>query len=308
MYKDCLFIDYDAIKALDIKPKEYYFWAEEVLKTASSCILPTKTRIPLKESDYFNVMPCVIPNEDVLGLKVVTRSENRRDHNGKNIDGDILLYRYDDFSLYALIDGAYITTVRTAAVAVYSMMRIAQKRKIIAMVGLGNIGTAIGDILFDIMSNEVFTVKLFRYKGQAEIFASRYKNKKNVHFIYCDSYEELMKDSDVVFSSITYAEKDFCPASCYKDGVTVIPVHLRGFMDCDLHFDHIVTSDLESIKKFRYYDQFKRLSLINNLLAGTAGPIRNQDSDRILVYNLGLATYDLFFANKITKLIQNDKA
>lgn len=295
MYKNIITISQEQIESLGITAQEKYDWVDTTLRHKSEYVLPTKTRMPLKENDYFNVMPCALPSENVLGLKVVTRNENRRLRGQNNIDGDILLYSYDDFLPMALIDGAYITTIRTAAVAVHSLLNFAPKREVIAMVGLGNIGTEIGNILFPLIKNDKTIIKLYRYKEQAEKFAAKFSHYTNLEFQYCDTYESLMAYSDVVVSSITFIEGDFCDPSVFKKECTVIPVHLRGFKECDRTFDHVITSDLVSIKKFQNYDQIKKLSYIDDLVAW-GGYIADKQT---IIYNLGLAVYDLFFAAKI---------
>lgn len=295
MYKNITTISQEQIESLGITAQEKYDWVDTTLRHKSEYVLPTKTRMPLKENDYFNVMPCALPSENVLGLKVVTRNENRRLRGQNNIDGDILLYSYDDFLPMALIDGAYITTIRTAAVAVHSLLNFAPKREVIAMVGLGNIGTEIGNILFPLIKNDQTIIKLYRYKDQAEKFAAKFSQYTNLEFQYCDTYGALMADSDVVVSSITFIEGDFCDPSVFKKECTVIPVHLRGFKECDRTFDHVITSDLVSIRKFQNYDQIKKLSYIDDLVAW-GGYIADKQT---IIYNLGLAVYDLFFAAKI---------
>ncbi len=302
MYKNIITIDQDQIESLNISAREKYDWIDQALKNKKDYVLPTKTRMPLNATDYFNVMPCALPSENALGLKVVTRNEARRKRGDLNIDGDIMLYSYEDFLPLALIDGAYITTVRTAAVAVHSMLNLAAAHKTIAMIGLGNIGTEIGNILFELIKKEKTIVKLFRYKDHAEKFIERFRGYTNLTFEICDSYEDLMKDSDVVFSSVTYVEKDFCDPSVYKKGCTIIPVHLRGFKECDKSFDHIITSDLVSIQKFENYEKMKKMSYLDDIFADLQS---YKPDNRTIIYNLGLAIYDLFFASKIYKKIHN---
>lgn len=307
MYKNIITIDQEQIKSLNITAKEKYDWIDYTLRNKSKYILPTKTRMPLNESDYFNVMPCALPSEKVLGLKVVTRNESRRECGFSNIEGDILLYSYDNFLPVALIDGAYITTLRTAAVAVHSLINFAKKRDVIAIVGLGNIGTEIGNILFELVKNDNITVKLYRYKDQAERFATKFEHYNNLTFQFCETYEELISDSDVVISAITFIEDDFCSPSVFKKECVVIPVHLRGFKECDKEFDHVITSDLISIKKFENYDKIKKLSYMDDIFNDCLNGGYDLDG-RTIIYNLGLAIYDLFYACKIyNKIIGHEQ-
>lgn len=295
-------VSHEMIKDLKISARDCYDWIDFAMKNREIFVNPHKTRIPLDGTNYFNVMPCVIPSENFMGLKVVTRNEKRRETGKLNLDSKVMLYRYDTCELVAVMDANYITTMRTAAVAVHTMLNIAQEYSVISMIGLGNIGTAIGDILFELIKDKKVVVKLFKYKDHAEKFAARYKKYDNITFEICDDHTELMKDSDVILSSVTYAVDDFAPSSVYKKGCTVIPVHMRGFMDCDLNFDHVITSDLESIQGFKYYGNFKKLSLLNDVIFDPS-KVRNNPDDRVIVYNLGLALHDIYYADKIYKAL-----
>lgn len=298
-------INFDTIKGLNINPVEYYDWIDYVLKNRDKYIMPVKTRIPFRENDYFNIMPCVLPEDNYMGLKVITRNEQRRENGKLNLDGQIYLYSYDKCELLAIMDGNYITTIRTAAVAVHTLINMVKDYNKIALIGLGNIGTAIGDILFEKTKTKNYTVKVYKYKGQEERFINRFQDKyKNITFEICESYEELMQDSDAIISSITFIENDFCKPSIYKPGCTIIPVHMRGFMKCDLEFDHVVVSDLERVKHFQYYNEMKKISLTDEILFNKK-EIREKDSDRVIVYNLGLSITDLYFGAKIYNILSN---
>lgn len=300
-------ITFNDIKALNITPHQSYEWIDFVLRNRDKFVLPTKVRIPLEGSDYCNVMPCSMPDGKFFGLKVINRSEARREQGDLNLDSQILLYDYDSANLKAILDGNYITTIRTAAVAVHSIMNFAGDYETVAMVGLGNIGVAIGDILFEMIKDKKVTVKLYNYKDHAKRFIDRFGKYENVNFVTCDTYDELMSDSDLVISSVTYIENDFCDPSVYKKGCTVIPVHMRGFMESDLVFDHIIVSDMVRAKGFKYFDSYKKVTLTDDILEGKVKVRENKD-DRVLIYNLGLAITDLYFASEIYKMMDKPES
>ena len=133
----------------------------------------------------------------------------------------------------------------------------------------------------------------------------RFGKYDNITFVVCDTYDELMKDSDLVISSVTYAESDFCDPSVYKPGCTILPVHMRGFMECDLQFDHMIVSDMVRAKGFKYFDSYKKVTLTDDILEGKV-KVRENPEDRVLIYNLGLAITDLYFASKIYELISKE--
>ncbi len=299
------YITHTHIKDTGITNQECYEWVDYILRHQAEYRLPLKTRIALEKSDYFNIMPCVMPSENIMGVKVVTRNQFRRENGGLNIEAQILLYRYDTEELLALLDGNWITTMRSAAIAVHSLIHCSVNKKKIAFLGVGNIGTAVADILFSVKPEEQFNINVLKYKNQAERFVDRYKELRNLTFNICDNAEDTVNDCDVIVSCVTYADKDFCKASVYKKGCTVIPVHMRGFMECDKEFDHVITSDLESIKKFNYYDNIKRLSLLNDVVFDP-DTIRRDPNDRVIIYNLGIALYDIYFAYKVYQKSKDD--
>lgn len=102
------------------------------------------------------------------------------------------------------------------------------------IVGLGNTARATLLCILEQEPERHFSVKLVRYKDQAELFIERFKEYKNVSFEIVDSAEAMAGDVDVSISCITNAQGLLVPdEKTFKPGVTVIPVHMRGLQDCD---------------------------------------------------------------------------
>lgn len=89
----------------------------------------------------------------------------------------------------------------------------------------------------------------------------------------------------------------------YPTGCTIIPVHTAGFQNCDLEFEKVIVDDIDHVKKYRYYDQFKgRMARITDF-ANNRAKGRENDFERILVYNGGIAITDIYWAMKIVEKI-----
>lgn len=297
-------ITHEDINKLKISSLAFLEWIDFPLRNREVFNLPTKVRIPLAGSDYCNIMPCALPSENVFGIKVINRDEKRRSQGKLNMDSQILLYSYDTCDFLCLMDGNLITAMRTAAVAVHSVLNMVESFDIIALLGLGNIGTAIGEMLFSATKEMQYTVKLFKYKNQADIFIERFKRFSNITFQIYDTYTELMEDSDLIISCVSYASNDFCSPDIYKTGCTIIPVHMRGFMECDPVFDNIIVSDLTRAEGFQYYDRFRKLTYTDDILKGTR-QARQKKEDRIIIYNLGLSITDIYFAYRIYNMMND---
>ena len=223
-----------------------------------------------------------------------------------SLGSDIMLYNAKNGELLALMDGDWITTMRTGAVAAASAKALRKSNaSVYGFVGLGNTARASLLCILEAEPEKQFKVKLLRYKNQAEQFIARFTDYANVDFEIVDSISELAQTVDVFISCITSAngllvedEKMFQP------GVTVIPVHMRGLQNCDTTFDRVFGDDTDHVKGFKYFSQFRDYNEIGEVLSGR-DPGRKSDKQRILDYNYGLALHDIMFASKLYEALAN---
>ena len=90
----------------------------------------------------------------------------------------------------------------------------------------------------------------------------------------------------------------------YQPGTLLIPIHTRGFQNCDLFFDKVYGDDTNHVKGFRYFSQFKRYNEFGNVLLGEDRG-RENDDERIIAYNIGLGLHDVLFAHKIYERLKD---
>lgn len=139
-------------------------------------------------------------------------------------------------------------------------------------------------------------VKLIRYHGHENRIMDLFRQDPDVHFVLCDTYEEVIGGSDLVISAITKVTENFVTDEYFKEGCTVIPICTMGFQNCDLFFDRVFTDEIEQIRGFKYFDHFAPVTTnVTDVLNGVA-PGRTDNVQRILVYNYGIAIHDLVFA------------
>lgn len=293
------YIKEDEIANLNIDSFTLVNWVDECLRNKYSYDLPPKISIKKEGHIFYNIMPTILENHNLAGVKIVNRYPDRV----PTLDSKILIYDYTDGHLKYILDGDTITALRTGAVAVHSIKLFAKDDfKTITLIGLGKMMYAAAKILFDLFSNKELTVKLYRYKNHAELFIQAFSKYKNINFETYDTYKDAMFDSDVIISAVTYADRDFCDVKYYKKGCLIVPIHTLGFQNCDLVFDKIYGDDYGHIKDFKYFNQFKQFHEVAEVLKDRSlGRANNEE--RILVYNIGLAIHDIFFAKKIIELI-----
>lgn len=293
-------ITYSNIKNEKIEPKQCYEWVSDVIKNKSKAILPAKISLkPDIEGVFYNTMPSIIPEADCAGIKLVTRYPDRE----PSLDSQILLYNLKTGKNIALLDGNWITAMRTGAVAAHSISLLAVKDfSTLGFIGLGNTARTTLMVLEALYPKRQMTIKLKSYKNQHILFAERFKDYTNITFEYCDTYKAVIEDSDVVISAATVFEQDICDDKYFKKGILVVPIHTRGFTNCDLFFDKVYADDVNHVKGFKNFDKFKFFSEVSEVVNGV-NPGRQNDEERILAYNIGISLHDIYFAKKIYDII-----
>ena len=297
-------ISFEDIRSLGISPEHCYKWVSEMIKDKKDTFLPAKTHMNMPGNIFCNVMPALIPyaNGTVGGIKVVTRYPERM----PSLDSKILLFNANSGEFLALMDGNWITAMRTGAVAAHSVMHLAKSDwNTVGMIGLGNVARASLLILASVAEGKQLNVKLLRYKNQAELFAERFKEFANINFCIVDSAEECIRESDVIISCATYFEDDIADDSWFKEGVLVVPVHTRGFTNCDLFFDKVFADDTGHVDHFKYFSKFRYYAELSDVVNGKCAG-RESDSERILAYNIGISIHDINYANHIFEMFKNN--
>jgi ornithine cyclodeaminase len=293
----------DDIKALKIPATRCIEWVEESFKMKSQSQLPPKISLHPQEDDFFNTMPCILPKEyHTFSVKIVNRIKG----NHPALKSKLSLFDTITGSMLALMDANWITNMRTGAVAALAIKTFKKRNaRVFALMGLGEIAHSTMQCIIASCKHEELYIKLLKYKDQAESFAYTYQKVSNLHFTIVNTMDDFIKGSDVVISCITSADGILEPKNnLFKPGVLVLPIHTRGFQNCDLFFDKVFADDRGHVKDFKYFDRFKYFDEIGNvLLCKSKG--RENDTERILSYNIGLGLHDAVFAYKIYNMIEN---
>lgn len=292
------------IDELQINPAECIEWVRQGFLMKDTAQMPAKLSVHPQGEDFMTSMPCLLPSQDgkkYFGLKLVSRIEGQT----PTLKSDITLYDAETGQLLAIMDGDWITAMRTGAVAALAAKTF-QRTGVdtYSMIGLGNIARAVALCLIADNSHRPITIRLMRYKDQAEQFIERFKAYDHVRFEIIDDPTTFITETDVLISCVTVATELLFPDdTLYQEGITVIPVHVRGFQNCDLFFDKVFGDDTEQIQRFKYFNQFRQYDEIHHVLQGKT-PGRTNDKERILSYNYGIALHDIVFASKIYERVK----
>ncbi len=297
-------IQQSQIDALHLNPATCVEWVKEAFLMKDDIQMPAKMSVHPQGEDFITSMPCLLPEsqgQKYFGIKMVSRIDGQV----PTLQSNIFLYDAKSGHLLAVVDGDWITAMRTGAVAALATKTLQRKgNSVYSIMGLGNIGRAVGLCLAADNRDRQITFRLLRYKDQAERFVERLKDFDNVNFEIVDDKRTFAAEADVLISAVTVATELLFPDDdLFRKGVTVIPVHMRGFQNCDLFFDKVFGDDTGQVSGFKYFNQFRQYDEFHHVLQGK-NPGRTNDEERILSYNYGIALHDIFFASRIYERIQ----
>lgn len=298
-------ISNEQILALNISPETCVKWAHEALMLKYESVMPAKAHIHIPgQFDFFTSMPCLLPKEyGLFGCKVASRFSNSH----PSVKSHLMLCDSTNGNFLSLIDCEWITSMRTGATAALAILTYRKSdAHVYSFMGLGNAGTSALRCFLGATKSEQKVVRLLRYKDHAERAIERFSAQyPETRFEIADDMTALVNGADVVTSCITVAPNLLVEdTSLFKPGVLLVPVHTRGFQNCDTVFEKIFGDDTAQISVFQYFNQFRSFHEFSEVLLGRVEG-RANDSERIIAYNIGLGLLDVYFAGKISQLIKN---
>lgn len=254
-------------------------------------LAPKITFRPEPES-FYTSMPSGNRNDGVLGLKLIQRP-SFSDKNAPSVFGTMFLNDYATGELLSIMDATWLTSIRTGAVAALSIQAYScQPVEKISIMGIGNVGLATLQCIAETMPL-IKHVKVLDYKDSVERIINRFGGSR-FNIVKCGDVESLFSETQVVITSLTYAEKPFVKKEWLFDGIFALPLHMRGWQDVDPCFDKMFTDDHAHTKSWLYRFDGE----LGEVLAGMKKG-RDNASQKIIAYNYGIAVDDL----AVSKLI-----
>ena len=208
----------------------------------------------------------------------------------------------------AILDGTYITAIRTAAASGVTAKHFARPdSQVLSIIGTGVQGKYHTICLLPMLKN-LHTIKIFdKYPPSLEGYKTQLAPfiPNNIKVVTASSFKEACFDSDVIVTATAPVYETILNDKWVKPGALVMPVHRSGWNeDLLIKFDKLIADD---------YNQF--VSLIKNSYSpipdkpyAEMGDIitgkksgRENDKERIISFNCGMAIYDVIFATKIVE-------
>ncbi|MGZ2416616.1 ornithine cyclodeaminase/alanine dehydrogenase-like protein (mu-crystallin family) [Staphylococcus caledonicus] len=166
-----------------------------------------KTETPLRyvlafnEENRYLVMPALSDELKIVGIKTVTFAPDNPKKGKKTITGSVLLSDYETGETLAVLDGSYLTKIRTGAISGVATKYLAREdAKTLCVIGAGD--QAEGLIAAVMAVRNIDTVHFSsRTKENAEKLASDVAEEYNVQTKVFDEADDAMEDADVVVTA-----------------------------------------------------------------------------------------------------------
>ena len=275
-----------------------------------SVIMPPRTVIKIRKHEgVFNVMPAYIGGSvDALGVKVVTDyPRNPSKNNQPTILSDILVYDPRTGKLLAVMDGVYVTSMRTGAVSGVGTKYLSRKNaKVVGIIGTGVQARTQAMAICEVRNIE--KIKCYDIIPQAkQKFSEEMSKKLGVNVLSVDHPKDVVIESDIVVDASTSTTLGF-GSDWIRPGTHVMIIGGQE-IDKSLHAKSklIVDSREGFIQHFPQSDPNDIYAELQEIIAGTKKG-RISDEEITLFRHVGIAVNDIMPAMKVYKTALSMKA
>jgi ornithine cyclodeaminase/alanine dehydrogenase len=269
---------------------------------------PPKPGIHTLEGTFIHAMPGFLPRKKAAGMKWVSGYSANFQYSLPSIMGLIILNDPDTGQPIAVMDGGYITALRTAAVSGVSARYLAaEDAGCVGIVGAGVQGRFNMQSLTEVLPR-IEEIKIFdTNQSVLAQFLTTAREHPSLNVITCASAREVIEGADVIVTATGHLEERVYKEKWVKDGALVLPVHTRGWEQALLNqADKLVIDDWEQFNKALggsdgYYSPLPELyAELGEIVVGKK-PGRENSAERIINFNFGMAIHDVYMATEVLK-------
>ncbi len=188
----------------------------------ASVPLRTNIDVPKQEGQSLYMPAYVESDEDALGVKIVSVYPNNIKKDIPSVPATMITLDPETGMVDAILDGTYLTQLRTGAVQGAATELLARKdAKIGALIGTG--GQAECQLWAMLTARELEEIRIFDIDFErATEFAKHMETVYNVKMIPCETAQKCVEGADVI-TSVTTSKQPTFSAEWVKEGA-----HING--------------------------------------------------------------------------------
>lgn len=266
---------------------------------------PPKLPIHPLPDAFINAMPACLPGKNVCGMKWVSGFPTNVPKGLPTIAAMIILNDPQNGMPLAVLDGTYITAIRTVAVSAVATKHLCnQDASVLAIIGCGIQGKYHAIALHHIVPS-LSVVKISDiYKPSISSFVAEISNRvPTLRIEVCDTPEEAIKGADLVVTATGKLLKPIYKNAWVKEGALLLPVHTQGWdPSTPSKMDKLVVDDwaqFRTIGDILYQPLPEKPHAETGEIVAGLKPGRENRKERIVNFNKGLAIHDILMASII---------
>ncbi|MDH5437785.1 MAG: ornithine cyclodeaminase family protein [Candidatus Bathyarchaeota archaeon] len=309
MSLDVLYLSKEDIEETDLTMAEIINVVEEALreKGEGRVEMPPKPGIHPRTDAFIHAMPAFIPRMKAAGVKWVSGFPSNRKYGLPYIMGVLVLNDPETGAPICIMDASWVTAKRTGAATAVAAKYLARKdSKVFGILGCGVQGRNNLEALFtffkgleEVRAYDISQANLQRY-------VSEMREKHGLSVVPVDSPKKAVEECDMVVTAgpILKHPKPVIDAGWFDDGGFACPLDFDSYWKPQaMHSMHkFCTDDVEQLLYYQSVGYFKDIPNVYadlGELATGKKPARENDSERTMSMNLGLAIEDMATAVKI---------
>ena len=267
---------------------------------------PPKPGIHTLPDSFIHAMPAWLKQSNACGIKWVCGYPSNGPKKLPTVAGLIVLNDTATGLPLALMDGTYITALRTCGVSGVSARHLARKgSEVLAIVGTGVQGKYNTLVLVNVLPS-IKTVKIFdvwqpSIDGYIRDMTPVLKSR-GIQIVVAESSEQALTDADVIITATGKLAEPIFFEKWVKPGALVLPIHVGGWeKEILTKMDVLVVDDWAQFDTFAesiYTVPDSADAELGEVVVGKK-PGRQNDTQRIINFNVGLAIHDIVFAKKV---------
>lgn len=267
---------------------------------------PPKPGIHATPESFIHAMPSLLRDLDIGGIKWVSGYYTNRELDLPATMGLIILNDMETGAPLCIMDGTWITAIRTAAVSAVTAKYCATKdASVLGVVGAGVQGwfhlLAIKEVVSGLSKVKIFDIN----PAAAEKYQTELGSQTGLDIEICQDVEKVAIGSDIIITATQRLPAPLIKNEWFKAGALGVGLEASRawYGDVILGVDKFITDSWKQTKSFHAQGAFpdglpQTYTELGKIVSGRS-PGRENSQERILAISIGIACVDLIIADYI---------
>ncbi|QRA16332.1 ornithine cyclodeaminase family protein [Staphylococcus shinii] len=163
---------------------------------------PLRYSLPFNEDNRYLVMPALSDELKIVGLKTLTVAPNNTKIGKNTIVGSVILSDYETGETLAVLEGSYLTKIRTGAISGVATRYLARENaKTLCVIGTGDQAQGLIEAVLAVRDIERIQFYNRTYDKAVNFSKQIEKDHEHLNLVVCDDVETAIADADIIVTA-----------------------------------------------------------------------------------------------------------